>query len=163
MDRRRLWQPDPMELVARRSIAAPAGRVWALITDLESSPRIMSAIVSVDRLGGPEEFGVGTRWRETRTMFGRAATEEMTVTGMTPGQSYTVVADGNGTRYESELLVAEDGPNTCTISMTFRGIPTSPVSHVLSATIGRLFTGATRKALEQDLADLAAAAEGSAG
>lgn len=148
-----------MHLVATRQIAAPAERVWALVTDLEGSPLLLSGIDSIEILGGPAEFGIGTRWRETRTMFGRQATEEMEITMVVPGQAYHAVAHSNGTRYESQVTVFERGATSCTIATSFGSTPTSLISAVLSATIGRLFLGSTRRALEQDLADFAAAAE----
>ncbi len=149
----------PMHLVATRQIAAPAERVWALLTDLEASPRVMSGIDAVEIISGPPDFGVGTRWRETRTMLGRQATEELEVTDVTVGRAYSAVTDGNGTRYEVQFLIEPDGSGACTITTTFGATPTSLVSRVLSATLGRLFVGSSRDALEQDLADLAAAAE----
>ncbi len=62
-----------------RTISAPSGRVWDLLTDLARAPRIISAIDGVERLKDGDGFVVGTRWRETRTVFGRQATEETEV------------------------------------------------------------------------------------
>ena len=42
--------------------------------------------------------------------------------------------------------------------MTFGATPKGFFSKLMAATIGRLFSGATRKALQQDLDDIAAAA-----
>jgi uncharacterized protein YndB with AHSA1/START domain len=148
-----------MEIDVTRRVAAPADRVWALMTDIANSPRVMTAIESVELLGGPPEFGVGTRWRETRTMFGKRATEEMTVSAVDPGRSYTVVAEGQGAKYASTLAVVPEGDAACTVTLTFGGEPTSTASRIMAATVGRLFIGATRRALEADLADLARAAE----
>jgi uncharacterized membrane protein len=158
-----LWQPWGMRIEVSREIGAPAERVWALITDLPDSPSVVSAITSVEILGGGEAFEVGTRWRETRTMFGRVATEEMEVATMDPGRSYTVTAGSHGTRYESAFEVIPAGDHACILRMTFAGEPTSVASRVMAATIGRMFAGATRRAVEQDLADIAGAAEAGSG
>ncbi len=64
-----------------------------MATDLAGAPRVVRGIDAVEVLT-PGEFGVGTRWRETRTMLGRSATEEMTVTAMEPQRSYTTEAVG---------------------------------------------------------------------
>ena len=152
-----------MQIDVNREIGAPAARVWEIITDLPNSPAVMSAITRVDILEGADQFGVGTRWRETRTMFGREASEVMSVSALDPGRSYTVLAESHGTRYESTFEVIPAGEHACVLRMTFAGEPTSPVSRVMSATVGRLFAGATRKAVEQDLADIAAAAEAGSG
>lgn len=140
-------------------IAAPAESVWELITDLPGSAGIISAINTVEMLSEPGPFAVGTRWRESRTMFGRQATEVMEVSELTPGESYTTVAESHGARYESTLTVLPETPDSCTLTMSFTGEPTSSAGRLMAATVGRLFAGATRKALAQDLRDLAAAAE----
>ena len=43
--------------------------------------------------------------------------------------------------------------------MSFGATPTGTVARLMSATVGRLFVNATRKAFEKDLADIAAAVE----
>ncbi|MGB7980702.1 MAG: SRPBCC family protein [Candidatus Nanopelagicales bacterium] len=152
-----------MRLVTSRQIAAPAERVWALATDIEASPRMISGIDSVEVVAGAPEFGVGTRWRETRTMYGRQATEELEVIAVTEGREYSVVTDGNGTRYEAHFLIEPDASDSCTLTTTFGATPTSLISWLLARTVGRLFVASSRTAMENDLADLARAAEDHAG
>ncbi len=148
-----------MNLEVSQRIAAPAEQVWAVITDLANSPQVISGIDTVEILGGPPEFGVGTRWRETRTMLGKTATEEMEVSAVDPGRSYSAVAASHGARYDSTLTVEPDGASASTLTMTFRGEPTSTGGRIMAATVGRLFLGASRKALAKDLSDIAAAVE----
>lgn len=148
-----------MQIDVSQRISAPAESVWDLITDLEGSAQVISGINTVEILSDPGPFAVGTRWRESRTMFGKEATEVMEVSALTPGESYTTVAESHGARYESSLTVLADGPDSCTLTMTFSGEPTSPAGKLMAATVGRLFAGATRKALAHDLSDIAAAAE----
>jgi carbon monoxide dehydrogenase subunit G len=148
-----------MQIEVTRAIAAPSGIVWAVITDLPNSPQVITGIDSVELLGGPQTFDVGTRWRETRTMFGKVAIEEMEVSAVTPGTSYSVVAASHGMHYESVFTLQPSGAAGCRLTMTFSGEPTTAASRAMAATVGRLFTGQTRKALEKDLADIAAAAE----
>lgn len=66
---------------------------------------VRSAVDSVERLDDGDGFNVGTRWRETRTMFGRQAAEEMEVTAVDVSRSYRVVAAGASTTYGSTLTV----------------------------------------------------------
>jgi carbon monoxide dehydrogenase subunit G len=150
-----------MDLSVSQHVAAPAEALWGIVTNIANSPNTVSGIESVEILAGAE-FGVGTRWRETRIMFGRAATEEMTVTEVDPGRSYTTVAGNSMARYVSVLTVEPEGPTRCLLTMTFRAEPTTLPGRVMSATLGRMMVGATRKALEADLADLATAAESAA-
>lgn len=152
-----------MQIEVSRRVNAPAERVWGVITDLSHSPEVITAIESVEILAGGDPFDVATKWRETRTMFGREATEVMEVVAVTPGRSYSVVAASHGARYESGFDVTPVGDAACQLRMTFSGEPTTSAGRLMAATVGRLFAGATRKAVEADLADIAAAAEGGRG
>ena len=143
--------------VERTTTASPAD-VWAVVTDLEGSVETLSAVTAVERLDDGNGFGEGTRWRETRSMFGKEASEELEVTHVEEGRSYTVEADNRGTHYSSQLLV-EPTDGGSTIRMTFGAEQDGRFGRVLARTVGRAFEGATRRALEQDLEDIATAAE----
>ena len=143
-----------------RDVNAPADVVWAILTDLEGSVDTISAIQEVQVLSDSEDFGVGTVWRETRTMFGRQATEDMEVIEMVPGESYVTLAAPDGANYRSVLAVVATGDATSTVSMEFGADPKGMFTKALGATVGRMFAGATKKAIISDLDDIAAAAEG---
>ena len=149
-----------MEITVSRDIATAPAAVWAVITDLENSPEVLSGVQQVERLDDGTAFGVGTCWRETRTLFGRQATQQMEVTAIEPGSSYTVASVSGSTTYTSVLRVDALDDARSRLTMTFGAQPSGTVAKVLSATVGRLFQGATRKMLERDLADIAAAAGG---
>ncbi len=142
-----------------REVDARADAVWRIVTDIENSAEVVSAISQIERLDDNEGFGLGTRWRETRTMFGKEATEEMAVTAVDPGRSYTIEADGRGAHYVSVVTVEPIGEKRSNLSMSFAGEPQGIGSKLLAATVGKLFEGATRKALQSDLDDIARAAE----
>jgi carbon monoxide dehydrogenase subunit G len=152
-----------MELTVDRAIDARAERVWSLITDLDRAPEMLSGVQQVERLDGGGEFDVGTRWRETRTMFGREGTEELEVTALDAGRSYTTTAASQGAVYTSVLAVEPLGADRSHLSMTFAAEPAGTVSRLLAATIGRAFQGATRRMLQRDLDDIASAATRPAG
>ena len=142
----------------RRHVAAPVQRVWDVATDLPGSPQVIQGIDAVEVLT-PGPFGVGTRWRETRTMMGRSATEEMTVTAVEPQRSYRVEAASRGAHYVSTFAFAPSADGGTDVTTTFGGQPTSTVARVLGAVTAPLGRRAVTKALEQDLRDIAAAAE----
>lgn len=146
-------------LFVEHRTTAEAARVWSIITDLEGSPTIISGIDAVDVMTR-QPFGVGTTWRETRTMMGKSSTEEMTVTEVDPGVSYVVESQAHGASYSSVMKVTPDDGGSI-ISMSFSAEPEGSIAKVFASTIGKLFEGQTRKALEQDLADIATAAESS--
>lgn len=146
------------DVEVRRHVAAPVERVWALATDLEGSPRVVRGIEAVEVLT-PGPFGVGTRWRETRRMFGRSATEEMTVTEVEPQRCYATEASGPGVTYVSTLAFAPAPDGGTDVTATFGGRPTTTVGRVLAALTGALGRRAIGRALAQDLEDIATAAE----
>jgi len=143
-----------IEFSVSQQFAAPPDRVHAAMTDLDHAPDWMPGLVRIERLT-PGDFAVGTRWRETRKMFDKEATEEFEVTECAPPGSLAVRVDGSrGTsgsgvfdfRYrldpaEGGTLVVMDG----TID-GMRGV---------MGFLGHFMVGAYRKACAKDLACLA--------
>jgi len=146
------------KLTAEQHVNAAPEQVWGVVSDLDSWAAVVSGIKTVQRLDGSPEFGVGTSWRETRVMFGKESTEDMTVSKVDPGRSYTVEAESHGAHYTSVITLAPSDSGTY-LTMTFTATTTSTLAAILSKTIGKLFEGSTRKALAQDLQDIATAAE----
>lgn len=145
-------------VVATRSINASLERVWSVFTDLEASPERLSAVESVEVLtDGP--FAVGTTWRETRKMFGRAATEEMRVTELEHQASYSVGAMSQGTTYLSRFDFSEVGPATTTVRFTFTGETQGGIRRAIASLMWPLFRRRLEKELRRDLDDLAAYCE----
>jgi len=147
-------------ITVTRSIAASPAAVWAVLTDLDSTPETLRGVTAVERLDGGAEYGIGTRWRETRVMFGKSATEEMQVTESVPEQRTVVTAESGRARYRTvfELTPTATGTN---LTMEFSGDsgPLGAVQEALMTMVGPLAKRATAKALRQDLDDIAAAAE----
>lgn len=141
--------------------SASAAAIWAVLTDLDRFAEVAD-IVTLERLDDGTDFGVGTRWRETRRMFGKEASEEMWVTELTPGVSYTVAAESRGTAYRSVMSVAATDSGSL-LTMEFDGTGTNVITKALGATVGKLFEGATRSALQADLVAVARAAESDEG
>lgn len=63
-----------------RTVNASPEQVWCVFTYIPAAADTLSGVEGIEMLSEPP-YGVGTRWRETRTMFGKKATEEMWVTG----------------------------------------------------------------------------------
>lgn len=138
------------------TVAASPERVFEAATDLASLPETMSGIDSVEVLSdGP--FGEGTRWRETRTLYGKQATEEMWVTGFDPPRSYVVEAESHGARYRTEITFVPEGDGT-RVTFTFAARPVSLVARLFSVFSGLLLKS-VRTALQADLEDLKRVAE----
>lgn len=139
-------------------IAAPPDRVFGIITDLEGAAERMRGIKSLEVLT-EGAFGVGTRFRETREIFGKEATEEMEVTEVTPGEGYRVRAESHGCVYDSVLHIRPEGAG-CVLTVGFGAEPTGFVGRLASRLMLPLMRKQTCKLLDQDLADIKAAAEG---
>lgn len=148
-----------MEVTASKRVDAAPDAVWAVMTNLEGFSEAISGIESVERLDDGSGFQIGTKWRETRVMFGRTATEVMWVTEIDPGRRYVVEASSHGAEYRTEQRVAPTDDGGSVLTTSFSGKPVSTMAKVMSATVGKLFENATRKAFEQDLSDIATAAE----
>lgn len=142
-----------------RTVSAPADRVWTIVTDLEGSPAVIGGIEGIERLDDGTGFGVGTRWRETRTIFGKEATEVMEIAEVEPGRSYVAVANSRGMRYRTEVGVEPTGAAQSRLWMSMGGEAEGVVGRVLAVVLAPLFRGTTRKLLAKDLDDIAAAAE----
>lgn len=144
------------QMTVSKHIDAPQDKVFAVITDLEGARERITGIEKVELLtDGP--FGKGTRWRETRIMFKREATEEMEITAWDPPDGYTLGCESCGARYDMALTLVSDGAAT---SMEWR-IETTPITfmaRVMSVFSG-LMSGMMKKCMAQDMEDIKAAAE----
>jgi carbon monoxide dehydrogenase subunit G len=145
-----------MKLEVATNIAAPPDTVFALLTDVARWPQTIRGVEAVEFLTGGGPVRIGTRFRETRTMFGRKATEEMTVAEIAPHR-LVLTAENHGTRYVATHTI-EPAVGGSRLVLGFEGVPVSLIARMFGV-IGVLFAGALRHQLEADLADLKAAAE----
>ena len=140
-------------------IHASPEKVWSVISDIPGSAATLSGINSVQMLSeGP--YGEGTRWKETRTMMGRAETVEMWVAQADPPRSTTVKALQGGADYTSRFSLAErDGGTDLTLTFGADVVKPTALSKITMALFGKLGMSFTRKALAKDMAEIAAKAE----
>jgi carbon monoxide dehydrogenase subunit G len=145
-------------------INAPAESVWAVVSDIPGSAATLSGVDSIQMLtDGP--YGVGTRWKETRTMMGRSETVEMGVDQChAPAQgragSTTVKARQGGASYTSRFALAErDGGTDLTLTFGAELIKPTRFGKAMLTVFGPLGMRITRRALAKDLAEIAAKAE----
>jgi hypothetical protein len=83
----------------------------------------------------------------------------MWVAEIDPGRSYVVETASHGAEYRTTQSVEPVDGGGSRLALSFTRKPVSTMANVMAATVGRLFESATRKAFEQDLVDLADAAE----
>lgn len=145
----------------QRDIIAEPPEVWMVLTDLDRYPKVLTSVDAVERLEGVG-FEVGTRWRETRRMYGKVATEELWVADIDPGRRVVVHTEAKGTVYEAVYEVLPSSLGTRLV-ITY-GAETSKASagqRLALAVMGPLGSKAVKASLEQDLVDFAAAVESS--
>ncbi|MEO0475586.1 MAG: SRPBCC family protein [Planctomycetota bacterium] len=145
-----------MQVDLSKQINAPIERVFDVFTDLPSAADRLSGVESVEVLtDGP--FAIGTRWKETRVMMGKAATETMWITAVEPNRSYTAEAESCGTHYTSTFTFEPVDGGT-RVTMSFSGRPVRLWAWLM-VPVGVLMTGPIKKMVVQDLDDLAVACE----
>lgn len=140
-------------------IHASPDKVWTVISDIPGSAATLSSIDAVQMLSdGP--YGEGTRWKETRTMMGRAETVEMWVDQADPPRSTTVKALQGGADYTTRFNLAErDGGTDLTLTFGADVVNPTVLSKMAMVLFGKLGMSITRKALAKDLVEIAAKAE----
>jgi uncharacterized protein YndB with AHSA1/START domain len=142
-----------------RAVVAPVDQVWAVMTDVERYPERFAGVDAAVRLTGAS-FGVGTRWRETRTVYGRSTTVEIRVTEVEPLHRYVTEARV-GARAETEFVFtpSTDGTQT-SVRVTFRTEGGGVTYRLVQFLTSRRIRNCVIDNNEQDLADLARACEG---
>lgn len=146
-----------MKILLTTEIAAPVERVFEVFTDIPNAAAQLDGLESVEMLSdGP--FAVGTRWRETRQMFGKSATEEMWVTSVADTSSYVVEAESHGTHYVSTYNFEQIDPANTRVRLEFEGRPVATIAKLM-VPLGVVFKRATVKAFRADLDQLKAYCE----
>ena len=142
-------------------INASKEAIWQVVTDWENAAERISGINSIEVLNKPADGIVGFKWIETRTMFGREATETMWVTEAVENDYYNVAAESHGTKYLTQISIKEEnGVNQ--LVMSFNGTPVSTGAKIMSFLMGWMMKGTLRKAVNKDLEDIKAAVEAKA-
>ena len=121
------------------------------MTNLDDAAEWMPGFVRIQRLGAPGELAVGSRWRETRRMFGKEATEEFEVIELSPPSKLRFRVDGTrGTSGTGEYLF------TYTLVPTVLGTLVTLDGEIrglagVMGVMGRVFSGVYKRACARDL------------
>lgn len=150
-----------MILIEQIAINASRDAIWSLITDVEGLAESIGGVDQIEILERPQEGLLGLKWRETRTVFGKTATEDMCVTAVEETESFQTTAESHGTQYITTRSIFE-GHGQHTLTMTHESRPQSFMAKAMSLPLGFLFKGMLRKCILQDLGDVKAAVEAAA-
>lgn len=132
--------------------------VWKIISDIENAIHTISGIEKVEIHHNPGESMIGLKWTETRTLFGKTATETMWITEAEKNQYYKTRAESHGSIYTTVMRIVEKN-DVSVLSMDFTGQPQSLGAKIMSVLLMPFFKKATQKALYQDLLDIKKAVE----
>jgi Polyketide cyclase / dehydrase and lipid transport len=133
---------------------APVSQTFALSTDVEHMPGRVKGITKVEKLT-PGPVGLGTKFKETRIVFKREATETFEFTAFEPDQRYELTANSCGAVYRTDFRFTPEGPGT-RVDVTFDLKAVSFFAKLMRPLAG-LMMGMMRKCVQQDLDDLRAA------
>jgi hypothetical protein len=149
---------QPMEV--SQTVDAPVELVFDAATDLPNAADRIRGIDAIEMLTeGP--VGMGTRWRETRTLMGRTATEELAITAWDPPRGYAVEARSCGTNYRTVFAFDEIAPGTTRMTVSFTATPTTLAARIMVRFFAGM-RGMMLKCLAADLADVKTHAESAA-
>ena len=140
-------------------INAPIEVVFDIASDFGNADQRITGIIKTELLTDGE-IGVGTRFKETRVMFKREASETMEVVKFERPYHYAVEAFNCGCEYHTSFDFAEKNGGT-EISMTFEGIPKTIFAKMMAFMMGWMMKMVVKECTK-DLADLKKSIEDSA-
>ena len=136
---------------------APIDTVFAACTDFAGLAERLDSITQVEMLTDGST-GVGTRFRETRVIFGKKAVEEMEVSDYEKNRSFTLQSISCGCEYHFRHDFRAEGTSTV-IDMEMQTRPLTFFAKLMSP-IGKLMIGSMRKLIERDMDQLRESLEG---
>ena len=141
-----------------QSIIIPAKKeqVWRVISDIRHAQQHISAIKRLVIIEQPKEGLKGLKWQETRTIFGKDATEIMWIIESQTNLYYKTKAQKHGCDYYSEMKIVE-GTEQCELVMGFTGVPQSLLAKIMGKLMSRLMTEQLNKTMQADLEDIKSA------
>lgn len=146
-----------MQVTLHRDVAATPERTFAAATSFPEAATFIRAITRIEMLTqGP--VGVGTRFRETRKMFGREATEEFEILEFEPPRRFVMGCENHGCRYRSEFRFTPVSGGT-RMEMDFRGEGLTFFTRLMGKLMAPL-AKSMMKECSKDLEDIAKRAEG---
>ena len=142
-----------MKLTIDIEIKALKEKVWKVITDIENSVNTISGIEKIEILNKPKDTVVGLKWKETRTIFGKSATETMWITEATENDYYKTRAESNGAIYQTILKLSEK-ENTTFLTMEFNSEAITIKGKIMAFIFGRMLNKTMKKLIKKDLIDI---------
>lgn len=128
-----------------RTIEAPVEQVFDTVAHIESFSEAIPHITRVEFLSDIHT-GVGTRFRETRTMRKREFTNDLEVTEYAADDHVRIVSDAGGTIWDTVFTVQPSGSGT-ELSMVMEARPYKLVARIITPLTSRMI----KTAIEKDM------------
>lgn len=146
-----------MLVEAQVTINGSKAAIWAAITNIENAAKTISGIEKTEVVEKPANGLVGLTWRETRMLFGKAATVEKWITDAAKNEFFKTRAEDGGFVFVTTMRISESNGGM-TLTSCHETKPQGIVAR-LKSTPMFLFKGVIKKAILQDLNDIKAAVE----
>ena len=134
-------------------IERPKKDVWLAITDIKNASNMISGIIDLEVLNQPVKELIGLKWKETRMMFGKEASEVMWITEAVENEYFCTRAESHGSVYRTKLSL-EESEGVTVLTMSFIAEAQSLIVKMLSVFMGALIKNSMNKALQKDLEDI---------
>lgn len=142
-----------MELSVFVEIEKPLEDVWKAIIDFKNCSSYIESIVKLEIIDEPKDTLIGFKWKETRVMFGKEATETMWITDYVENEYYQTRAESHGSIYISRLAIEREEKHT-KLTMSFSAEAQTFFAKIFSLCMGFVIKGSMKKALIKDLNDI---------
>lgn len=142
-----------MNITIDIEIKASKEKVWRVITDIENSMNTISGIDKIEILNKPKDTVIGLKWKETRTIFGKSATETMWITEATENNYYKTRAESNGAIYQTILKLSEK-ENSTFLTMEFSSEAISFKGKIMAFIFEKMLNKSMKKLIKKDLIDI---------
>ena len=130
---------------ATRLIKAPVDKVFKAISDVKTFEETNPNIVRIELLSD-QSSGIGTKFRETRSMNGREATTELEFTEYVENEHVRIVSDAGGTIWDTLMKLTSEGEIT-RLDMEMDARPYKLMSKIVNP----LISGMVNKAVQEDM------------
>ncbi len=140
-----------MQIYAECKIPASINTCFEAFSDLNKLPEKVTAITQIELLTSGA-IGVGTKFKETRIMFGNESSEVMEITIFEPNSHIREEAYSNGFHYISDWRFVESEGKT-KVSITFNISYQTILSKLLSP-LFFIFSGTFKKAFMTDMEEM---------
>lgn len=135
------------------TIPATKEQIWRVISDIRHAHEHISAIKRLVIIEQPKEGLKGLKWQETRSIFGKDATEVMWITEAKTNEFYTTQAQSHGCDYFSEMRIISRS-SQCQLIMSFEGVAISWFAKLMNVLMAKVMNQQLRKTIQADLTDI---------